>query len=88
MNNAQNLSVKELFNQTFAVDSNQSMGELYVSQTNSDLVKRLELVVIRSLDQLESTKRESVCYKKASTNDPVVSSIYIVNFWRTSNCPI
>uniref|UniRef100_A0A5K4FGF4 LisH domain-containing protein n=1 Tax=Schistosoma mansoni TaxID=6183 RepID=A0A5K4FGF4_SCHMA len=71
MNNAQNLSVKELFNQTFAVDSNQSMGELYVSQTNSDLVKRLELVVIRSLDQLESTKRESVCYKKASTNDPV-----------------
>ncbi|CAI2734645.1 unnamed protein product [Schistosoma spindalis] len=60
---AQNVSVTELLNQAFAADSVQSIGELYVSQKSSDLARWLELIVIRSLEQLESTKRESVCYK-------------------------
>ncbi|VDO71527.1 unnamed protein product [Schistosoma mattheei] len=57
--------------QKFAVDSVQSIGELYVSQKSSDLAKWLELTVIRSLEQLESTKRESVCYKRTSTTVPL-----------------
>uniref|UniRef100_A0A095AYP8 Uncharacterized protein n=1 Tax=Schistosoma haematobium TaxID=6185 RepID=A0A095AYP8_SCHHA len=57
--------------QKFTVDSVQSAGELYVSQKSSDLAKWLELTVIRSLEQLESTKRESVCYKRTSTTVPL-----------------
>ncbi|CAH8661966.1 unnamed protein product [Schistosoma haematobium] len=71
LESAQNVSVTELLNQKFTVDSVQSAGELYVSQKSSDLAKWLELTVIRSLEQLESTKRESVCYKRTSTTVPL-----------------
>ncbi|CAH8618924.1 unnamed protein product [Schistosoma mattheei] len=71
LESAQNVSATELLNQKFAVDSVQSIGELYVSQKSSDLAKWLELTVIRSLEQLESTKRESVCYKRTSTTVPL-----------------